>query len=355
MSPDQLADSELRDRVAAQLNELLSGQLAGNGTRATAWLARHMAGGQPTAERTRVWRNIEDRYRARQPQVTREGRAALLTAGAPGAGKSTAVDQLGVVDDGWRRLDADVVKDYLVEELAAAGAVDDVLAVELVDGRPVMPRELAGLVHIESVAIVELMRDRCLRDGENVVIEGTLAWEPAAHRLLGELARAAYREVSIVDVEVPRELARARAVERWWAGRCDPGSGLGGRWMPLSVIDRVYPDPGERHSVCAANARALFDSDVARGLPIARLTVVDSTGPVPGDRDPRAALRSAATAARAAAVGAGHGCAEDGGAAGAAVLPARHLLLDAGLVTDSAATSSAPPPAECQLVGHQHP
>jgi predicted kinase len=274
------AEAGLRDEVARQLDELLNGPLASNGARATALLARNLRHSRPTPERDRLWTDIHQQYLARQSGVERDGHAALLTAGAPGAGKSTAVARLGLVDEGWRRLDADIVKDYLVQELAGAGDVDDVLAVQLADGRTVMPRELAGLVHAESVLILDRIRADCLRRGENVVIEGTLAWEPAGRQLLAQLSGRAYREVSIVDVEVPRELARAQAVARWWAGRCDPASELGGRWVPLSVIDRVYPDAHERHSVCAANARALFDSDVVRELPLARLTLVDTTGPV---------------------------------------------------------------------------
>jgi len=53
----------------------------------------------------------------------------------------------------------------------------------------VMPRELAGLVHTESVLILDRLRDMCLRRGENVVLEGTLVWAPAARMLLDELAR----------------------------------------------------------------------------------------------------------------------------------------------------------------------
>lgn len=275
-------DAELREQVARQLDELLSGPLATNGPRATIQLARYfLRDDNPTIERDRLWDQIEERYLALQAGVALDGRAALLTAGAPGAGKSTAVARLRLVGDGWRRLDADIVKDYLVQELVAAGDVDDVLAVQLADGRPVMPRELAGLVHAESVIILDRIRTACLRRGENVVIEGTLSWEPAGRRLLNELVQRNYHEVSIVDVEVPREVARAQAVARWWAGRCDPANELGGRWVPLSAIDRVYPDAHQLRSVCAANAQTLFDSDVVRDLPLARLTLVDTTGPTP--------------------------------------------------------------------------
>jgi len=63
----------------------------------------------------------------------------LLTAGVPGAGKSSVVSQLGLVDEGWRRLDADVVKDYLLEDLVVTGRVEDLLVRELADAHPVMP------------------------------------------------------------------------------------------------------------------------------------------------------------------------------------------------------------------------
>jgi hypothetical protein len=131
------------------------------------------------------------------------------------------------------------------------------------------------------VLILDRLRDMCLRRSENVVLEGTLVWAPAARMLLDELARRTYREASIVDVEVARGVATEQAVARWWAGRCDPANELGGRWVPLAVIERAYPDRADRHSVCAANARALFDSPIVSELPVARLTVVDTTGPSP--------------------------------------------------------------------------
>jgi len=168
-----------------------------------------------------------ERYLARQSAVTREGRAALLTAG-PGAGKSSVVSQLGLVDEGWRRLDADVVKDYLLEDLVVSGRVEDLLVRELADAHPVMPAELASLVHLESVAFIEELRTDCLARGENVVIEGTLSWPPAAQRLLDELVQREYREVRIVDVEVPRVVAHEQALARWWAGRQEGVAGRGG-------------------------------------------------------------------------------------------------------------------------------
>lgn len=118
-----LAAGELREQVAAQLDHLLaSPELDARGPRSTLWIAANYRNGQRTPARNRFWSQLTDRYLARQQSVTRDGRAALLTAGVPGAGKSDAVATLGLVDDGWRRLDSDIVKDYLIEDLAATAA-----------------------------------------------------------------------------------------------------------------------------------------------------------------------------------------------------------------------------------------
>ena len=276
---------DLRGRVAAELTELLAydGPLSPSGARSTVMAPQNFRRGAVTPARRELWQKLRGRYLARQANVVREGRAALLTAGVPGAGKSRAIDQLGVVDEGWRRLDADVVKDYLIEDLVAARRHDDLLGEPLADGYPIMPAELATLVHEESVVFLDQLRGHCLSRGENVVIEGTLSWPPAGERLLRELVRRGYREVSILDVEVASDVAHERALTRWWRGREDriAGHGLGGRFVPAEAIDRAFPNPADRYSVCAANARALFDSSTARALPLIRLTVHDSTAPVP--------------------------------------------------------------------------
>lgn len=109
---------ELRAKVAAELTDLLAydGPLSPTGSRSTVMQPQNFRRADLTPARRELWRDLRGHYLARQHSVTREGRAALLTPGVPGAGRSRAVDQLGV-DEGWRRLDADVVKDYLIEDL----------------------------------------------------------------------------------------------------------------------------------------------------------------------------------------------------------------------------------------------
>lgn len=47
-----------------------------------------------------------------------------------------------------------MVKDYLIEDLVGGGRYDDLLGQMLTDGYPIMPAELATLVHQESAAFL---------------------------------------------------------------------------------------------------------------------------------------------------------------------------------------------------------
>lgn len=249
------------------------------GPRATAAANYHR--GQPTPERRRFYRDVTARFLDRQQSVLLEGKAAVMTAGPPGAGKSSALAQMGFAAEGWRRLDADVLKEFIVDDAARSGRYDDLLAHRLVDGHPVMPGELASLAHTESVALLNTIRGQCLARGENVVLEGTLVWPPAGAELLDELVAAGYADVTVLDVEVTAATAHSQATQRWWDGRqdrIDTGTGLGGRFTPAGAIDRAYT-PGQVRSVCAANAWALFDSPAALDVAVMRLGVLDSTDP----------------------------------------------------------------------------
>jgi hypothetical protein len=63
------------------------------------------------ASPTRLFRRtVIDRYLARATPL-REGRSAILTAGAPGSGKSTLLREHIPDLDGYRSLDADEVKE----------------------------------------------------------------------------------------------------------------------------------------------------------------------------------------------------------------------------------------------------
>ncbi|MBP1054937.1 hypothetical protein J6397_33035 [Rhodococcus qingshengii] len=98
--------------------------------------------------RSKFHRQLFSDYLDRHEGPKEEG-SAIISAGVPGAGKST---MLGRYVDGlseYRLLDADIVKVPLIERALADGIYDDLLSRRLDDGYPIAPMELAALVHRE--------------------------------------------------------------------------------------------------------------------------------------------------------------------------------------------------------------
>lgn len=225
---------------------------------------------------------IVERYLSEQTDVA-IGRQflALATAGPPAAGKSSSIERRALAGQGWRVIDADRVKDHLLRDALEQGFYDDLLGNELADGHRVMPRELATLVHTESTVIVDAVTERCLAAGENIVLEGIFSWPGLGRRLLSDLAEADYQKLTILDVEAPKEITKARALSRWWRGRETAlrrgGDDLGGRFTPAFVIDALYTESSVA-TICARNARAAFDDPLAAEIPTVELLVENVGG-----------------------------------------------------------------------------
>ncbi|MDV6271786.1 DEAD/DEAH box helicase family protein [Rhodococcus globerulus] len=263
--------SELLEAVAAQLETLcIPGQpLDKNGLRSS-------ARARDAVSRSRTRMDIVEMYLSEQTDVA-VGRQflALATAGPPAAGKSSSIERRELAGQGWRLVDADRVKDYLLRDALDQGFYDDLLDQVLADGHRLMPRELATLVHTESTVIVDAITERCLGIGENVVLEGTFSWPGLGRRLLAELAEADYQKLTILDVEAPVDITKARALSRWWRGRetaVRGGDDFGGRFTPAFVIDALY-DESSVATICARNARAAFDDPLAADIPTVELLI----------------------------------------------------------------------------------
>lgn len=235
------------------------------------------AAGDAAFDRAHARIEAVEEYFDRQQAIPQQGLAAVITAGPPGAGKTAHVlDSYRPTE--WRVIDPDVVKDLILASEVPAGTFERFLTERLPDGHPIMPRELAGLVHRESMIITDIIRRRSLAVGENVVIEGTLTWPPHGPRLLRELAAAGYARLDIVSVDVPKVEALHRTKHRWWAGRqaaIDGSDPLGGRFVPTAVVANAYDDSGA--NLCAANARATFTDLAARSFDHVQLTTHSGT------------------------------------------------------------------------------
>ena len=235
---------QLRDEVHAELTALLAadGPLFAPPESVSACLTDDFV--QDTA----------DQYWQLGPPGAAQGRAMLVTAGAPGAGKSTAVAELA---PGYRRIDPDAIKDFLLLRLESAGLLGARHQHTLSDERPVSPGELSIWTHRASTDAADLVRQRCLLDGENFVMEGTLAWQGLTDIYVDELILYDYQQVRVLAVEVPVSTAIAQARGRWWDSRHGE-TVLGGRFLSDETIAAFYSPEGA--SVCSAHARDLYQA-----------------------------------------------------------------------------------------------
>lgn len=132
-------DDRLRAKVAEQLT-----------TRSAAGGPLHRDAAECTERRfaTDVSRlvlhkRVVDRYLA-GGNARRDGRSAIITAGAPGSGKSSMLRAVVADLDDYRVVDADIIKDYLIEEAIDDGIYDHLLAEILADGYALAPENSPG-------------------------------------------------------------------------------------------------------------------------------------------------------------------------------------------------------------------
>jgi Zeta toxin len=199
------SNRRLRDKVHSELAALLDGGQLAVAPRAVQDFLTDDLIGRAAAQ-----------YRAQHPDAPTDGRAAIITAGVPGAGKSSALSSLAT---GYRRIDPDDIKDILLAQMEKAGHLDARQRHILADGNSVTPGELARWVHTASTDAADRVRQASLRIGENFVMEGTLSWHrlPTSH--VDELAVSGYERLTVLDIEVPLTVAIEQSKLRWWQGR----------------------------------------------------------------------------------------------------------------------------------------
>ncbi|MBF4621839.1 zeta toxin family protein [Clavibacter sp. VKM Ac-2542] len=244
------------------------GPIAWDAPTATTRNPRWWQGGEPTSNRRRLHERL---LREAMDSAANDGagKRAILLAGPPGAGKSTArASVLGAASREFITIDADEFKTRLLDEAVAEGSYDSwikppVVAERETAGERFHPMELSSLVHTESADLADRLRRRALSQGRDVVIDTVLSSDTKARQIMGELERAGY-DVQVVDVEVPREVSEERIRQRWQEGneRAERGDGLGGRWVPSEFGAWVYGDPGGR-SRPEANARMVAEESPA--------------------------------------------------------------------------------------------
>lgn len=244
------------------------GPIAWDAPTATTRNPRWWQGAELTSDRRRLHERL---LREAMDSAANDGagQRAILLAGPPGAGKSTArASVLGAASREFITVDADEFKSRLLREAVADGSYESWIKPAAVREREAAgerfdPMELSSLVHTESADLADRLRRRALSQGRDVVIDTVLSSDTKARQIMGELEAAGY-DVQVVDVEVPQEVSEERIRKRWREGneRAQKGEGLGGRWVPSEFGAWVYGEPGGG-SRPEANARMVAEESPA--------------------------------------------------------------------------------------------
>ncbi|MFD4915594.1 zeta toxin family protein [Streptomyces virginiae] len=253
----------------------------------SATYALHTTDHQWSRERRQLHRAVMEEFKAKYADRPREGRAVLLTAGAPGVGKGTAQTNL----DEWQRQDSE-----LGRALADAHGVDlghyvpldpDEFKVALFQhgglptleseqmalpfGRELSPSEMASLIHEESAYLQDNFEAWARGQGYNLLYDATLKNLDKNVVLLDQLDKGGYGQRVILSVEVPLEQCLAQNADRWMKGRVKYERGAeayGGRMAPEAMIKDLYARSGTGRGVSIGreNAEKLADAGLATAL-----------------------------------------------------------------------------------------
>ncbi|MDO5645808.1 MAG: zeta toxin family protein [Dermabacter sp.] len=174
---------------------------------------------------------------------------ALILAGPPGAGKSTARSGALANDIlGHVVIDPDEIKRTLLLEAQRDGSYESFLKPSQVksweaEGEKFFPLELSALVHVEAVSIGEDIRNQAIREHRNLVLDWVMS-NPAVAIAAGEQLSQAGYAVDVVCVDVPHNVSEHRIRQRWseayqetLAGR---GDLMGGRWVPSDYAAAMF-------------------------------------------------------------------------------------------------------------------
>lgn len=231
----------------------------------------HRPNGRWTADRAARQRALVDRIWTRVSRGVPKERQAILTGGLAGAGKSTVLNGPAGVDiSRYVTVSADEMK----EEMIKAG-----MHVTIPDRPDLAPMETSALYHMESAYLADMLMERALQSGRNVIIDSSMGTKEAPLSRLVRLRELGYQTRGIfVDIPPDVSLERAAGRYRWGMRQWREGRGPGGRTIPPRFIN------GQRAGAGRSVNRQVFD-ELSREGAFDMAEVYDNSGDAPRRAD----------------------------------------------------------------------
>jgi len=221
-------------------------------------------GDEWTPERQALHQQIIDDIISQVEGKVPKERRAVIMAGLPGAGKSTALQPggpaaergfvmfepgTGDIPDGVTHVV--VNPDLMKEALIHHGAYPHVEGLK--------PMETVGLTHEESSYLSKALWQRLIDEGYNVALDGTLVSRGGVQKKVQQLVDRGYDERVGINARITLDGSRRSALDRYARGAATPD---GGRLVPPQTWDTAAPQlPG-----AASSVDDNFDAMLADGL-----------------------------------------------------------------------------------------
>lgn len=195
-----------------------------------------------TPEREALHQQLVENYMQKYANIPND-RQALISGGLPGAGKTSSLtnpelkDAVGVDTSNYMPLNSDDFK----EQLAQSG--------NFVQADSLSPMEHAAFLHNEASIVADMVQERALSEGKNVLLDITMNSQNSIDSRITELESRGYK-VRGAFVDVDPTTAAQRAFERYSRGVLDylQGKGLGGRYVPADIIKSKATPHGSKYS-----------------------------------------------------------------------------------------------------------
>jgi hypothetical protein len=219
-----------------------------------------------TTERKAIQEQIVDDIMAmlEGTNLPTDEQRALFLGGLPGAGKSYSLDKLAS-DLGVVAIDLEKPRSEWPENATHVALNPDAIKImmALAGMHPdtgLKPMENATFMHEESSVITEMLEERLLQQGFNIVHDGTMNKEDSALKKMQRLEDAGYGDkIDGFFVDISPEESMASAEKRYLD---NADSDLGGRLVPKSISQKG----GETTDAqWRSENRRVFESLVASG------------------------------------------------------------------------------------------
>lgn len=181
---------------------------------------------------------------------------AILLAGPPGSGKSTAKREVfgeiegkpadtsitsGLPPSDFVLIDVDEIKTSLINQARTDGSLDTFIKPEQVkelehQGEIFSDLDFASLVHNESSLIGNNAKRQAIKQRCHIVFDQVCASSRQTQTLVNKLAEAGY-SVRVVELQATRELSEKSIFNRYRRDQAEHGTG---RYVPTEVLSSVY-------------------------------------------------------------------------------------------------------------------